>query len=361
VRLLLGLSGGVDSSVAGELLRRQGHAVEALFMKNWEEDDADGVCTAAEDLADARAVAERLGLTLHTANFSADYWERVFEHFLAEYRAGRTPNPDVLCNREVKFKSFLERARDLGFSGIATGHYARVRERDGRFELLKGLDAAKDQSYFLHLLDQYQLSHAHFPVGELEKGEVRALARELGLVTHDKKDSTGVCFIGERNFREFLQRYLPAQPGEIQTPEGEVIGTHHGLMYYTIGQRSGLGIGGVKGYPDAPWFVAEKVLEHNILIAVQGGDHPLLCRGGLLTETPHWIAGTSPPLPLVCRAKTRYRQADQACRVEPHGEGLRVWFDEVQRAITPGQSVVFYAGEVCLGGAVIRAALGAPV
>lgn len=353
-RIIVGLSGGVDSSVAALLLKKQGYQVEALFMKNWEEDDTADHCTAAEDLADAQAVADALGIRLHTINFATEYWDRVFTHFLDEFRAGRTPNPDVLCNTEIKFKAFLEHALDLGADAIATGHYARVREREGRFELLKGLDAGKDQSYFLHGLNQYQLSRALFPLGDLEKSEVRRIAEGEGLATHAKRDSTGICFIGERNFRDFLKRYLPAQPGPMQTPEGEVIGRHEGLMYYTLGQRQGLGIGGVPGYPEAPWFVVDKDLENNILIVAQGHDHPRLLSDGLHSGRVHWISGTPPELPFHCTAKTRYRQSDQPCTITALGpDSATVRFDAPQRAVTPGQSVVFYDGEVCLGGAVI--------
>ncbi len=353
--IIVGLSGGVDSSVAALLLKEQGYRVRGLFMKNWEEDDSEEYCTAAEDLRDARAVSERLGIELLAMNFSAEYWDRVFEHFLAEYRAGRTPNPDILCNREIKFRAFLDHALELGADHIATGHYARVTEQDGQFLLLRGMDRNKDQSYFLYTLGQAQLSRTLFPVGELEKPRVRELALEHELVTHDKKDSTGICFIGERRFRDFLARYLPAQPGEIQTPDGQVIGQHQGLMYYTLGQRQGLGIGGVPGYPEEPWFVAAKELERNVLIAVQGHDHPLLFSRSLRADQVHWVAGEPPALPLQCTAKVRYRQQDQGCRVEAGEAGqLLISFAEPQRAVTPGQSVVLYDGERCLGGAVIE-------
>ena len=356
LRVIVGLSGGVDSAVAALRLLEQGHVVEGLFMKNWEEDDSEGHCSAAEDLRDAEAVAERLGIELYTVNFSAEYWDRVFEYFLAEYRAGRTPNPDVMCNKEIKFKAFLERALTLGADAIATGHYARVAH--GRpHRLLKGRDPLKDQSYFLHLLGQPQLARSLFPLGELEKTEVRRLAAEAGFVNAAKKDSTGICFIGERPFREFLTRYLPAQPGDIETPEGRVIGRHHGLMYHTLGQRKGLGIGGRQDAGEEPWYAAAKDLERNVLIAVQGHDHPLLYSRRLRAGQLHWIAGTPPPIPLPCTAKVRYRQADQACTLSTvdgsHGD---VVFDEAQRAVTPGQSVVFYQGDECLGGGIIEAA-----
>ena len=352
-RVIVGLSGGVDSAVAALLLQRQGYAVEGLFMKNWEEDDREEYCTAAEDLRDAQAIADRLGITLHTVNFSTEYWDRVFETFLHEYRAGRTPNPDVLCNREIKFRAFLDHALGLGADYIATGHYARIL-RQTPVQLLKGLDANKDQSYFLYLLDQQQLRHALFPVGELEKSEVRAIAHEAGFANHAKKDSTGICFIGERRFRDFLARYLPAQPGEIQSLDGASLGQHQGLMYYTLGQRQGLGIGGVHGRIEQPWYVVGKDLQRNVLVVAQGHDHPALFRSKLRTTGTHWIGGQPPPLPLRCTAKIRYRQADQPCVLEARGDQLQVRFDQAQRAVTPGQSVVFYRGEQCLGGGVIE-------
>jgi len=356
-RILVGLSGGVDSAVAALLLKRRGYRVEGLFMKNWEEDDRDGYCSAEQDLADARAVAQRLDIPLHTVNFSAEYWERVFEHFLAEYAAGRTPNPDVLCNREIKFRAFLDHALALGADAIATGHYARIRRTGPAWALLKGSDPAKDQSYFLYLLGQEALGRAHFPLGELHKGEVRRLAAQAGLPNHAKRDSTGICFIGERHFRSFLERFLPAQPGPIRTADGKVIGEHRGLMYYTLGQRQGLGIGGVRGFPDRPWYVIAKDLDTNTLTVAQGHDHPALCRRALLADAPHWIAGTAPRLPLRCAAKTRYRQAEQPCTVSREDDGtLRVVFDRAQWAITPGQAVVFYRGDECLGGGTIRGA-----
>ncbi len=355
-RVIVGMSGGVDSSVTALLLQEQGYRVEGLFMKNWDEDDGTEYCTAKADLADAEGVCRKLGIRLHTANFAAEYWDNVFEHFLAEYRAGRTPNPDILCNREIKFKVFLEYARVLGADLIATGHYARTAGRDGRTLLLKGLDANKDQSYFLHAVGETEFARTLFPLGELEKPEVRRIAEAHDLVTHDKKDSTGICFIGERRFRDFLQQYLPAQPGPVETAEGEIIGEHSGLMYYTMGQRQGLGIGGVRGADEAPWFVAGKDLARNVLTVVQGTDHPLLFNDGLDAGQIHWINGAAPAQSFRCRAKTRYRQPDQDCEVTLQGDRLRVLFDQPQRAITPGQSVVFYQGEVCLGGAVIEAA-----
>jgi len=354
-RVIVGMSGGVDSSVAALLLIEQGYQVEGLFMKNWDEDDGTEYCTAMADLADAQAVCDRLGIRLHAANFAAEYWENVFEHFLQEYRAGRTPNPDILCNREIKFKAFLDYATQLGADLIATGHYVRERHHAGQVQLLKGLDNGKDQSYFLCAVNEAQLARSLFPVGELQKSDVRALAAKHGFVTHDKKDSTGICFIGERRFRDFLQSYIPAQPGPIETPEGKVMGTHSGLMYHTLGQRQGLGIGGVKDGNEAPWYVAEKDLARNLLIVVQGKDHPLLFARGLQTQRIDWINRQHPALPLRCKAKTRYRQPDQDCVVESTDSGeIRVTFDQPQRAVTPGQQLVLYQGEVCLGGAVIE-------
>ena len=353
-RVIVGMSGGVDSSVSALLLQQQGYQVEGLFMKNWDEDDGTEYCTAMQDLADAQAVCDRLGIKLHTASFAAEYWDRVFEHFLEEYQAGRTPNPDILCNKEIKFRAFLDYALTLGADYIATGHYTRSRVTDGQAQLLKGLDPNKDQSYFLHAVSGDKIARTLFPVGELEKPRVRELAEEHGLITHDKKDSTGICFIGERKFRDFLKQYLPAQPGEIQTADGDVIGRHQGLMYHTIGQREGLGIGGLREYGDAPWYVAEKDLERNVLVVVQGKQNPLLFARALTTGAVDWVAGEAPDMPLRCKAKTRYRQPDQDCVVERVSGGFRVVFDQPQRAVTPGQSVVFYLGDICLGGGVIE-------
>ena len=355
-KVIVGMSGGVDSSVAALLLREQGYRVEGLFMKNWEEDDGTEYCTAKEDFADARAVADSLGITLHGANFAAEYWDNVFEHFLAEYRAGRTPNPDILCNREIKFKAFLEYARQLGADFIATGHYARRGERQGKGTLLKGLDDNKDQSYFLHAVGHTELEQTLFPVGAIPKPEVRDIARRHQLVTAKKKDSTGICFIGERRFRDFLQQYLPAQPGEIHSLEGEYLGQHSGLMYHTIGQRQGLGIGGLANHGDEPWYVVDKDLQHNVLLVAQGNEHPALFKSTLYTGELMWIAGQAPALPFGCSAKVRYRQADQACTIFPAARGCRVEFEQPQRAVTPGQSVVFYRGDCCLGGGVIERA-----
>ncbi|MBW5799800.1 tRNA 2-thiouridine(34) synthase MnmA [Halomonas elongata] len=355
-KVIVGMSGGVDSSVSAQLLLEQGFDVEGLFMKNWDEDDGTEYCTAKEDLADAEAVCAKLGIHLHTANFAAEYWDNVFEHFLAEYQAGRTPNPDILCNREIKFKVFLEYAEMLGADWIATGHYVRRAERDGHARLLKGLDANKDQSYFLHAVPEAAIARSLFPVGELEKSEVRDIAERHGLATARKKDSTGICFIGERRFRDFLRQYLPAQPGTIATPDGDVIGEHMGLMYYTLGQRQGLGIGGLANYSDAPWYVADKDLERNVLTVVQGKHHPLLYTDSLATEAMDWVAGTPPAREGRYHAKTRYRQDDVPCtmRVAEDG-GVEVHFDDPQRAVTPGQSLVLYDGDICLGGGVIRA------
>lgn len=356
IKVIVGMSGGVDSSVSALLLQQQGYQVEGLFMKNWDEDDGTDYCTAMDDLADAQAVCDKLALHLHTANFAAEYWDNVFEHFLEEYKAGRTPNPDILCNREIKFKAFLDYARVLGADMIATGHYVRRGEHNGKAALLKGLDNNKDQSYFLHQVGSEELAVTLFPVGELEKPEVRRLAEEHDLITHDKKDSTGICFIGERRFTDFLKQYLPAQPGEIQTPDGDVIGQHQGLMYHTIGQRQGLGIGGLKNYPEDPWFVAGKDLDRNVLVAVQGKQHDLLFSNWLTASDIFWIDGQQPELPYKCKAKVRYRQSDQSCTIypAPEGEGYRIEFDEPQRAVTPGQSVVIYDDKICLGGGVIE-------
>lgn len=357
-RVILGISGGVDSSVAALLLKQQGYQVEGLFMKNWEEDDNEEYCSAAEDLADAKAVCDQLDIPLHSVNFSAEYWDRVFKYFLDEYGAGRTPNPDVLCNREIKFKAFLDYAIELGADYIATGHYAGVDQIDGSFQLLRGEDRNKDQSYFLYTLGQKQLSRTLFPLTHLPKPEVRRLAEEANLTTKNKKDSTGICFIGERDFRDFLSRYLPARPGEMRTPEGEYVAEHQGLMYYTLGQRKGLGIGGIKGKSEDPWFVVGKELEQNVLLVAQGHDHPLLFHTGLEASQLHWVTGSAPDLPLECSAKTRYRQSDAACVIEPISDGCcQVKFKQPQWAVTPGQSVVFYQGEVCIGGGIIESAI----
>lgn len=354
-RIMVGMSGGVDSSVAALLLKQAGYRVEGLFMKNWEEDDAPEYCAAKEDMLDAMAVADKLGIEFHFVNFAAEYWDRVFAHFLHEYQAGRTPNPDILCNREIKFRAFLDHARDLGADAIATGHYARRLEGPFGPRLGRGLDQNKDQSYFLHALSREQIGAAHFPVGELEKPQVREIASRHDLITAGKKDSTGICFIGERRFADFLQNYLPAQPGPIETLEGERVGTHQGLMYHTIGQRQGLGIGGLKSHGDAPWYVVGKDLDQNVLQVAQGKNHPALFAPALAAEQVHWIE--PPPTDRPLTAKIRYRQPDQAVEIEQHGDRLIARFEAPQRAITPGQSIVFYDGPVCLGGAVIDRAL----
>ena len=354
-RVMVGMSGGVDSSVTALCLQQQGYQVEGLFMKNWDEDDGTEYCSAKADLADAQKVCDELGIRLHTANFAAEYWDNVFEYFLAEYRAGRTPNPDILCNREIKFKVFLDYATLLGADKIATGHYARCHQDGDHTYLLKGVDHNKDQSYFLHAVSGREFSKTLFPVGEMAKPDVRALAEGHHLITHNKKDSTGICFIGERRFNDFLQQYLPAQPGDIINDSGAIIGQHSGLMYHTMGQRQGLGIGGVKDAPDAPWYVADKLLSSNQLLVVQGSDHPLLYHQQLTTDTVHWINAAPAATTFRCQAKIRYRQADQACEVYIQSDdSLIVIFDQPQRAITPGQSLVLYDNDRCLGGAVIK-------
>ncbi len=355
--IIVGMSGGVDSSVTALLLLEQGHHVTGLFMKNWEEDDGTEYCTALEDLADAQQVCDKLGIELKTVNFATEYWDEVFEVFLSEFAAGRTPNPDILCNKHVKFKAFLDYAiEDLGAEFIATGHYARVREQNGEFFLLKGLDPNKEQSYFLYTLGQKQLARTLFPIGHLHKLEIRALAAKAGFANYKKKDSTGICFIGERKFKEFLQRYLPTHPGEMRSPEGHYIGKHPGLMYYTLGQRQGLGIGGVKDAPDEPWYVLEKDLVNNVLIVGQGHDHPLMLHNVLEASQLDWCNNQPLTQAIRCKAKTRYRQADHVCLLEPiDAERCKVTFEQAQRAITPGQSVVFYQDEVCLGGGIIDA------
>ncbi len=354
--IIVGMSGGVDSSVTALVLLAQGHEVTGLFMKNWEEDDGTDYCTALEDLADAQQVCDKLGIELKTVNFAAEYWDEVFEVFLSEFKLGRTPNPDILCNKHVKFKAFLNYAlEDLGADYIATGHYARVGFQNNYYQLLKGLDPNKEQSYFLYTLGQKALSKTLFPIGGMMKPELRDLAKKAGFANYKKKDSTGICFIGERKFKQFLQRYLPTQAGEMRTPEGQLIGQHHGLMYYTLGQRQGLGIGGVKNAPDEPWYVLEKDLDNNILIVGQGHEHPLMLHNSLEAGQLDWCDNQ----PLIeakhCRAKTRYRQQDQACYLEPlENNRCRAIFEQSQRAITPGQSVVFYHGDICLGGGVIE-------
>jgi tRNA-specific 2-thiouridylase len=356
-RVVVGMSGGVDSSVAAWLLKEQGFDVVGLFMKNWEDDDDDEFCTSRQDLIDAVSVADLIGIDIEAVNFSAEYKDRVFKNFLAEYQAGRTPNPDVLCNAEIKFKAFLDHALQLGAERIATGHYAQVRQVDGLFQLLKAEDGTKDQSYFLYRLDQAQLSKTLFPLGAMYKRDVRELARKLRLPNHDKKDSTGICFIGERPFREFLSRYLPTQPGDMITPEGKAVGRHIGLMFYTIGQRQGLGIGGRKDGEGEPWYVAAKDMAANRLIVVQGHGHPALLADALTATDLSWISGTQPHCHWVYGAKTRYRQKDAPCEVERvDRKQCEIKFAEPQWAITPGQSVVVYESKVCLGGGIIECA-----
>ena len=371
-RVVVGLSGGVDSAVTAHLLKQQGHEVVGIFMKNWEDDDDSEYCSSNIDFVDAAAVADVLGIQIEHVNFAADYKDRVFAEFLREYQAGRTPNPDVLCNAEIKFKAFLDHALRLGAEKIATGHYARVREREGQFELLKGLDPLKDQSYFLHRLTQTQLSKTLFPLGELPKTEVRRIAEEAGLPNAKKKDSTGICFIGERPFREFLNRYLANTPGPIKNDRGRTIGEHVGLSFYTLGQRKGIGIGGLKergaargrtgaaavrgGGDHAPWFVARKDMATNTLYVVQGHDHPWLQSNRLTADDASWVAGHAPAAGHLS-AKSRYRQADSNCMLEAEtGTVFELRFEQAQWAATPGQSAVLYAGEVCLGGGVIASA-----
>ncbi len=355
-RIVVGMSGGVDSSVAAWLLKQQGYEVIGLFMKNWEDDDDDEYCSSRQDWLDAASVADRIGIDIEAVNFAAEYRERVFAEFLREYSAGRTPNPDVLCNAEIKFKAFLDHALALGAHRIATGHYARIRTADGSHRLLRAVDGTKDQSYFLHRLTQAQLARTLFPLGELRKTEVRELARRIGLANAAKRDSTGICFIGERPFRAFLTRYLPTRPGPIRAPDGRVLGEHVGLSFYTLGQRKGIGVGGRQDGSGQPWFVARKDLSDNTLWVVQGHDHPWLLTDRLVATSAAWVAA-APEAGRHLSAKTRYRQADAACTVLDAVNGrIELGFEEPQWAVTPGQSAVLYEGEVCLGGAVIDAA-----
>lgn len=359
-RVIVGMSGGVDSSVTAYLLKQQGYYVEGLFMKNWEEEPGmDDNCSADQDLIDAQSVCLKLGIRLHTANFATEYWDNVFTYFLEEYEAGRTPNPDILCNREIKFNAFLDKALQLGADYIATGHYARRNPDNTDTPLLKGLDNNKDQSYFLYAVPKEHFRYALFPLGELTKDKVREIADTAGFKNANKKDSTGICFIGERHFRQFLQQYLPAQPGNIETTEGDILGQHQGLMYYTLGQRQGLGIGGQKGASDAPWYVVDKDLQRNVLIVGQGHNHPRLFARGLIAYQLNWLSNPPQQLPFKCQAKIRYRQPQQPCQIiHYNNQGqLTVAFDEPQRAITPGQSAVFYQHERCLGGGIIETAV----
>ena len=351
-RVVIGMSGGVDSSVAALLLKEQGYDVVGIFMKNWDESDDLGYCTSAQDYEDVRRVCDQIGIPYYSVNFEKEYWDRVFTYFLDEYKRGRTPNPDVMCNKEIKFKAFLEHALKLGADYLATGHYAQVDFKDGEYRLLRGADSNKDQTYFLNQLNQYQLSKAMFPIGHLEKKDLRQIAKDANLATATKKDSTGICFIGERNFKEFLSNYLPAQPGDMVSLEGEIKGKHDGLMYYTLGQRKGLGIGGAG--TGEPWFVVGKDLEKNILYVTQGESHPSLYSYGLIATDLQFVSEKPKKEVFKCTAKFRYRQPDQGVTVHIQEDNTcKVIFDEPQKAITPGQAVVFYDGDVCLGGATI--------
>ena len=353
-RVVVGMSGGVDSSVTAWLLKEQGYEVIGLFMKNWEDDDDSEYCSTRQDWLDAASVADKVGVDIEAVNFATEYKDRVFSDFLREYSAGRTPNPDVLCNAEIKFKSFLDHAMGLGAELIATGHYARVRERNGAFELLKGLDASKDQSYFLHRLNQAQLSKTLFPLGEMPKTQVRDIAHQLGLSNAAKKDSTGICFIGERPFRDFLNQYLPTHKGLMKTLDGRVVGEHVGLSFYTLGQRKGIGIGGDKRGNGAPWFAVHKDLKANVLYVAQGHDMPALYSTMLRAEDVRFVGGHAPTQRSIA-AKSRYRQADSACEFVGLADGFELQFAAPQWAVTPGQSAVLYDGDVCLGGGIITA------
>lgn len=354
-KVIIGMSGGVDSSVAAWLLAEQGYRVEGLFMKNWEDNDADDYCAAAADLADAQAVCAKLRIPLHYVNFSKIYWDRVFTHFLNEYQRGRTPNPDVLCNKEIKFSAFLNHALSLGADYIATGHYAKKGHRNPR-ELFKAKDRTKDQTYFLHAIESQALEKTLFPLGGYHKSEVRKVAQQIGLINHNKKDSTGICFIGERRFKTFLKEYLLAKPGNIKSTQGDYLGRHEGLMFYTLGQRQGLGIGGQQNAGNGEaWYVVDKEIPTNSLIVAQGNSHPMLYAQGLICGPIHWLADEVGPLPLACYAKTRYRQLEHPCLISPQNKDQHcIMFSSLQRAITPGQYIVFYQKNQCLGGAVIE-------
>lgn len=355
LKVIVGMSGGVDSSVAAWLLQEQGYDVEGLFMKNWEQDDHNGYCAAAHDLADAQAVCDQLNIPLHGVNFASTYWDRVFTHFLNEYERGRTPNPDVLCNKEIKFNAFLAHARSLGADKIATGHYAKIGYQAGKACLLKAKDREKDQTYFLHAIDPSALDKTLFPVGDYIKSEIREFAKSLQLANHAKKDSTGICFIGEKRFKSFLNEFMLAKPGDIKTAQGKLIGRHDGLMFYTLGQRQGLGIGGQQGTNDAPWYVVDKITKTNTLVVAQGNDHPMLYAQGLICGPIHWLIEPPHALPITCYAKTRYRQTEQACIISPPDKNNHcVLFSTPQRAVTPGQYIVFYHKNACLGGATIE-------
>lgn len=355
-KVIVGISGGVDSSVCAWLLKKQGYQVEGLFMKNWEQDDTDTYCSAAEDLADAQAVCQQLDIPLHTVNFAQSYWDNVFTYFLDAYQKGRTPNPDILCNKEIKFKLFFQYALELGADYIATGHYARVKEVDGEFKLVKAKDRDKDQTYFLHAINPNTLPKVFFPIGDYLKSEIRQMAKEANLITHDKKDSTGICFIGERRFKTFLQQYMLAKPGDIVDIYDEVLGQHEGLMYYTIGQRQGLNIGGRKHAEEKPWYVIEKNIEQNQLVIAQGTNHPRLYSQGLICKNMNWLVQKHDDLPLTCHCRIRHRQPEQGCLLSPpNDEGYHtVMFSVPQRAVAPGQYIVFYQQNICIGGAVIE-------
>lgn len=352
--IAVGLSGGVDSAMAALTLKKEGHEVIGIYMQNWEVENDDPYCSVHQDLTDAKMVADYIGIEFHTVNFAKKYWDKVFQYCLDEFVVGRTPNPDVLCNREIKFKALLDFALSLGADYLATGHYAQTRENNNEYQLTTSEDTNKDQTYFLYLLDQLQLSKSFFPIGNLQKNYLRTLAKQAGLANYAKKDSTGICFIGERKFKTFLREYLLAQPGNMETPEGKIIGNHDGIMFYTLGQRQGLHIGGQKHADEKPWYVLAKDVERNVLVVGQGHDHPLLFSQQLTCTQVHWISSKNPIFPLVCSAKTRYRQPPQSCQVSEIPGGCKVVFEKPQRALTPGQSVVFYQGDLCLGGAIIQ-------